>query len=53
MARYIVYGINPWGEDTILGEFNNKIDADLFEIEEKMKNKETQKFAFITSKVIL
>ena len=53
MARYIVYGINPWVEDTILGEFNNKTEANLFETEEKIKNKETQKFAFITSKVIL
>ena len=53
MVKYIVYGINPWVEDTILGEFDNKKDADLFEIEQKMKNKETKKFAFITSKVIL
>lgn len=53
MARYIVYGVNPWVEDTILGEFDNQKDADIFEIQEKMKNKDTQKFAYITSKVIL
>ena len=53
MKRYIVYGINPWVEDTILGEFADKNEALLFELEEKIKNKDNKRFAFITSKVIL
>lgn len=53
MKRYIVYGINPWVEDTILGEFADKNEALLFELEEKMKNKDNKRFAFVTSKVIL
>lgn len=53
MKRYIVYGINPWVEDTILGEFADKNEALLFELEEKMKNKDNKRFAFITSKVML
>ena len=53
MKRYIIYGVNPWVEDTILGEFTNKEEALLFELEEKMKNKESKRFAFVTSKVIL
>ena len=53
MTRYIIYGINPWVDDTILGEFTDKNEALLFELEEKMKNKEDKNFAFITSKVML
>lgn len=53
MKRYIVYGINPWVEDTILGEFADKNEALLFELEEKIKNKDNKRFAFITSKVML
>lgn len=53
MATYIVYGVNPWTEDTVLGEFDNRDEALIFELEEKMKNKENKRFAFVTSKVIL
>lgn len=53
MATYIIYGVNPWTEDTVLGEFNNKEKALVFELEEKMKNEKNKKFAFITSKIIL
>lgn len=53
MSRYVVFGVKPWCDDYILGEFDNREDAYKFELEQKEINKSTDQYSYITSKVYL